>query len=191
MNNTETNVTFNLPNLINPIPFQENPPLERGIISYDKGRVFYTNEDDHVPGCLSRYNHPKYKDVHYEIKNIIENLIEEKLYPTYYFDRFYFVGQDLKKHRDRPSCEISVTLTLSHNADYDWPLWFELPDGTMHSSVTKPGDGILYLGVEIPHWREPLVGNSSTYWHQIFFHYVRSDGPYVHYAFDALNQRKR
>jgi hypothetical protein len=31
------------------------------------------------------------------------------LHPTYFYDRFYFPGQQLKRHSDRPACEVSVS----------------------------------------------------------------------------------
>ena len=105
------------------------------------------------------------------------------LLPTYYFDRFYYEGQKLARHSDRPSCEISATVQISTNRDEAWPIWFQRPDQTENSVSMKNGDMVLYKGCEREHWREPLTGKDS-YHHQIFFHYVNAQGPYVHYAYD-------
>ena len=43
---------------------------------------------------------------------LIEELIKEKLLPTYSYSRMYYKGGLLKKHIDRPSCEVSVTLNI-------------------------------------------------------------------------------
>ena len=51
------------------------------------------------------------------VKNKLEYLLQEKLYPTYYFDRFYFNGSKMDKHVDRASCEISVSVKYSQNLD--------------------------------------------------------------------------
>ena len=109
------------------------------------------------------------------------------LLPTYYFDRFYYVGQELSKHRDREACEISVTLQISTNSSKPWPIWFETPDGKDISVEMKNGDAVIYRGCERLHWREPLKGDRNTYHHQIFLHYVNSQGPFVHYAHDPGN----
>lgn len=171
-------------NLIDISHFQEKVPKDRGRITHHtKSKLTTVEKDDFVPGCLSRYNYPKYQNLLFYIKNIVEDILNEKIYPTYHFDRFYFTGQDLKKHVDRPSCEISVSLTLNHNANYDWPLFFDI-DGENHPTFTNIGDAVLYSGTNTPHWRYPLEGNSDTYWHQIFFHYVRCDGPYIQHAFE-------
>lgn len=175
--------------IIDTLPYQEKIPKERGkIIKYStKTKSTFIEEDKFISGCLSRYNHPKYMDLLFYIRNIVEKILDEKVYPTYHFDRFYFKGQDLKKHTDRPSCEISVTLTLNHNANYDWPLFFEV-DSKNYTISTDIGDAILYSGITTPHWRLPLEGNHDVFWHQIFLHYVRSDGPHVQNAFEYKNQ---
>jgi len=46
----------------------------------------------------------------------------KKLYPTYAYARLYAPGEELKVHIDRPSCEISATLTLGFEGD-PWPIY--------------------------------------------------------------------
>lgn len=177
-----------LGNLIpNAKSFREDPPLDRGKFGYDrKGALLDWHQfDPQVKGSFARYNYPKFRTLHYEIKNTVEKVIGEKLYPTYYYDRFYFKGHDLKPHKDRESCEISVSMHISTNADYDWPIYFMQDDETVSVPTGNPGDAVLYKGCELEHWREPLMGNKDTYYHQIFFHYVRRDGYNVQYAYDS------
>lgn len=134
---------------------------------------------------FSRYNDPKFKSIHFECKSILEYLFQEKLYPTYYFDRFYFDGSEMKRHVDRESCEISVSLNISSNLNYDWGLWFQLEESI--ECITAPGDAVIYRGIEIPHWRNKMVGNEQSYFHQLFLHYVRADGHYLEYAYDRTS----
>lgn len=175
-----------LPKLADPTDYMEEPPWERGSFSYiAPGQVDYEQNEMQVNGSLARWSHPKYKDLHHKIKNVVEQVIGEKLYPTYYYDRFYFKNQDLKRHRDRPACEISVTYHVSNNLDYDWPIYFQSDANEQPTSVIcLPGDGAIYRGCDIWHWREPMKGNHKSYFHQIFFHYVRADGHCLQYAFD-------
>ena len=130
----------------------------------------------------------------------LENIIGRKLYNTYYYDRFYFAGQDLKVHTDRDSCEISVSIHISSNVDKPWPLWVQTPQGNNESCYLEPGDGLIYKGCERSHWREPLPGKEhkpswldkirkkefydDTYYHQVFFHYVLQDGIRAQCAWD-------
>lgn len=133
---------------------------------------------------FSRYAHPKFKPIHYKVKNILEDILKEKLYPTYFFDRFYYNGSYMRSHIDRPSCEISVTLNISHNLDFDYPIHFSI-GGQRESIVTNPGDGVIYKGIEFYHWRRRLKGDDNSYFHQLFLHYVRADGHYLEYAYDT------
>jgi len=146
---------------------------------------------------MSRYGYPKYKAVERLIKNKIEMILDRKLYSTYYFDRYYFPGQELKKHIDRDACEISVTVHISTNLKgkhADWPIKFETPEGNEGSVTLKPGDGAIYKGCERPHWRDPLpkphfwLKKEQPYYHQIFFHYVLQDGNRCHVANDAMTK---
>ena len=143
----------------------------------------FKSMEPQVNGSLARYNHPFYRKAHYSLMKKIEGILSMDLLPTYYFDRFYYEGQELTRHKDRPSCEISATVQISTNRDEAWPIWFQRPDQTENSVSMKNGDMVLYKGCEREHWREPLTGENS-YHHQIFFHYVNAQGPYVHYAYD-------
>ena len=163
-------------------------------------KIVYEPVESQVNGSMSRYNHPSYRPAHRLILKLIENILEMDLLPTYYFDRFYYKGQELSRHTDRPSCEISATVQVSTNREGAWPIWFQLPDNTEKSVSMKDGDMVIYKGYDIEHWREPLQSKygrvnkflnylqkkvDDTYHHQIFFHYVNAQGPYVHFAYDT------
>ncbi len=179
-------------NIINPVFLFEPVPWERGQYSYEsKGNVIHVPDEGQVSGSLSRYNHPKFRQLHFDVKSKIENVINDPLYPTYFYDRFYFKKQLLEKHVDRPACEVSISINCSHNLDYDWPIWFTTPDGDDIPLITNPGDGVIYKGCERPHWREPMEGNSESYYHQMFMHYVRRDGPHLEHAHDRCNTINR
>ena len=92
-----------------------------------------------------------------------------ELLPTYAFWRMYTMFADLKKHRDRESCEISVTVMIGSDGT-SWPIYMNGAEVNM-----EPGDAAVYLGCEIEHWREEFAGD----WHaQTFLHYVDASGPY-------------
>lgn len=201
----EKNGYFIIRNLWNPEDLYCDLPYETGQLTYwGSGETEYSRVEvePQVEGSLSRYWHPKFKKAHYGIRDILEQKIGRKLYNTYYYDRFYFPGQELKKHVDRDACEISVTVNISSNIEEPWPIWIKTPDtyfndkkldiildGKKESVILKPGDGMVYKGVERPHWREPLKAGrvknrERQYYHQIFFHYVLQDGQRAHCAWD-------
>lgn len=172
--------------LIDASAYAQGIPKERGMLKFNKwGKLIVHNPDENqVSGSVSRYNVPYLRPAHQDIQQEVQRVIGEKLYPTYYYDRFYFRGQELTKHTDRGACEISVTVNISHNLDYDWPIYFEMPDGRIEEFTMQPGDGVIYHGITLPHWREPMRGTRESYLHQCFFHYVRADGDYLQHAFD-------
>ena len=189
-----------LKSLMDPKLLQEEVPNEFGQIHYDKfGNICLKEEiEKQVPGSLSRYNYTKYSVYHEKIKNKIETIIQKKLYQTYFFDRFYFYDQKLKKHIDRDACEISLTFFISSNpVNYEWPFFIKSAKGSVEKIIMKPGDAVLYKGCERPHWRESfkpynffekIFGKlKKAYFHQVFFHYVLSDGRRAHFAFDKNN----
>ena len=111
---------------------------------------------------------------------------------TYYYDRYYFSAQELKRHVDRDACEISVTIHIGTNLNEPWPICIKTPSGEEKSVLLSPGDGMIYKGCERPHWRDPMPSKKKglfqkqeeLYYHQIFFHYVLADGQRAHCAFD-------
>jgi len=187
-------------NLYDPPPLLPNGKRMTGFMKYHRKDV-WTMEgiEKQVAGSLARYNVPIYKQLHFLVKKEVEKLLGIDLLPTYYYDRFYYMGQELTRHTDRESCEYSVTLQISSNREDPWPIWFQLPDGREASVSLKDGDAIIYKGCERLHWREPLQSKygkwknrwrrlgkkeDDTYHHQVFFHYVNAQGPFVHYAND-------
>ena len=92
------------------------------------------------------------------------------LKPTYAYWRMYTKFADLKPHKDRPACEISVTINMGNDGT-SWPIYME-----GNSVDLNPGDAVIYLGCDLSHWREEFQGDWQA---QTFLHYVDADGPYV------------
>jgi hypothetical protein len=175
-------------NLWDPKELQTEMPDKKGRYEYIGDTIIYQDVEPQVNGSISRINYPHYRYIHSQIRLILEDLFGRKLYNTYYYDRFYFPGLDLVKHVDRPSCEISVSVNVSSTLGSDWAFWAETPNGTK-SFNTNPGDGIIYKGCEIPHWREKMPTpwfKKDAYYHQIFFHYVLQDGVRAQFAWDMI-----
>jgi len=104
------------------------------------------------------------------------------LYPTYSYYRVYRPGAILEKHKDRPSCEISTTITFNFDyqgSDYTYPIFVEGAECNM-----TPGDLVVYRGCEVEHWREEFKAPEGSYHVQVFLHYVDANGPYSEFKFD-------
>lgn len=115
------------------------------------------------------------------VRPLVEECTGLALLPTYSFLRVYETGAELHKHTDRPSCEVSASLTIGRDSDEPWPLWVE-SHGRQRACALEPGDMLIYRGREVPHWRERFGGR---YWIQAFFHYVDADGPFASYKYDG------
>ena len=103
------------------------------------------------------------------------------LLPCYSFLRIYEAGASLYKHLDRPSCEISVTLTLGYDAPAIWPIHVAR-GGVQRAIELDVGDMLVYKGAQVVHWRDQLVGKR---WVQVFLHYVDAEGPYTAFKLDG------
>jgi hypothetical protein len=108
-----------------------------------------------------------------------------KLYPTYSYARLYNQqGEELKNHRDRPACEISVTITLGFKGDV-WSIYMGDDEdktvnvGKINMSV---GDAVMYRGCDKYHWREPYF--EGQWQAQVFLHYVDANGPHAEWKYD-------
>ena len=138
-------------------------------------------DDSQVPGTPSAYGDPVMEMLLERLRPKVERATGLSLLPTYSYFRVYKRGDVLKRHRDRPSCEISVTLNLGMTVDEPWPIWIAGPMGKA-SVALKPGDGLVYRGCDCDHWRDAFVGD---YLAQVFLHYVDENGPYAELKFDT------
>jgi hypothetical protein len=140
-------------------------------------------KDPQCPKSFAIYNYKPFLELLANKTSYISELIGEPVLPTYSYARLYQNGEILEKHTDRESCEISVTLNLG--GDKDWEIFFTKPNGKQVSVNMTQGQGALYLGCESKHWREAFEGQEYA---QVFLHYVRSNGPNWIHCFDRINQ---
>ncbi len=191
-------------NICDPASLVCELPEEKGMYRYygnDVNEYHHYPDEIQVSGSIARYWYPQYKKMHSELRKKLEGVIGRKLYNTYFYDRFYFPGQCLEKHKDRDACEISVSIHVRTNLpdnDSHWPLWITTPEGKDVSVTLEPGDGMIYKGCDCTHWRDAmpkprrrlrdlllLRQDPEYYFHQIFFHYVLADGKRAHFAGDG------
>ena len=142
--------------------------------------------DSQIPETYSHYADIVMETLLQQVKPIMEKKSEIKLIETYSYARIYKKGDELKRHKDRFSCEISTTMNLGGD---DWPIYLSpnenvgIPDGkniTAESKAKgikvdlKPGDMLVYSGCELEHWREKFKGKECV---QVFLHYNNRKTP--------------
>ena len=130
--------------------------------------IFGTWKDEQVPNTYSHYADLVMEVLLVELLPLVQEKSGLKLTPNYSYARIYKKGDILKRHKDRFSCEISVTLNLGGDS---WPIYLE-PSGKKNLKGVKvnlkPGDMLLYKGNLLEHWREPFKGEQCC---QVFLHY--------------------
>jgi hypothetical protein len=137
-----------------------------------------------VPGSPAVYDFLPFVRLLIEKIPEVEVFSEEKVLPTYTYARLYGHGEVLPLHEDRDACELSLTLNL--DADVPWPIWLQTPAGDVVSVRLQPGDAVMYLGCQTPHWREPFEGQFCA---QVFMHYVFAFGTRAYAYFDKKRIR--
>ncbi len=136
--------------------------------------------DDHVAGSPAAYGDPFMETLLDRLTPYMESVAGLELYPTYAYLRIYRAGDILTPHKDRPACEVSLSLCLGCDGEQPWPLWIEGPNGSTPVALAA-GDGLLYRGMECRHWREPFPGSRAV---QVFLHWVERHGPCAEWRFD-------
>ena len=148
-----------------------------------------TWEDEQVPGSYSIYADHVMETLLMKVLPVMKEKTGLNLVPTYSYARVYEHGAELKRHKDRPSCEISTTLNLGGDP---WAIYLD-PTGANnvideYKNIHKPGapegvkidlnpgDMLIYSGCELEHWRKPFEGKLCG---QVFLHYNHADGPFA------------
>jgi len=144
---------------------------------YEDGKLI---KDDQCPLSDAVYGDPIFDDILQRFAAPIGKQVGKQLLPTYTYARIYRPGEVLKKHKDRPACEISSTMTLGFDAKSIWPIFFD--EDRRIPVALEVGEMAVYKGCDIVHWRPEFKGN----WHvQVFFHYVDANGPHKDHAKDG------
>lgn len=124
--------------------------------------------DSQIPNSYNSYGDPLMDTLMTHMLPTMQSYVGFELAPTYSYWRLYQNGDELIRHIDRGSCEISTTICLGYDSDYQWPLFIKDKLGNETPVNLAPGDMIIYKGCELQHWREPFKGNQHA---QVFLHY--------------------
>ena len=147
---------------------------------------YYEEPNGQIPNTYSQYANMAMETLLLKCQPDMEKETGLKLYPAYTYARIYKKGDELKRHKDRFSCEISTTMNLGGD---DWPIYLE-PNSKLGGVIEgfgyvskntkgvrvdlKPGDMLVYRGCELEHWREKFKGKECV---QVFLHYNNRKTP--------------
>ena len=147
---------------------------------------YYEEPNGQIPNTYSQYANMAMETLLLKCQPGMEKATGLKLYPAYTYARIYKKGDELKRHKDRFSCEISTTMNLGGD---DQPIYLE-PNSKLGGVIEgfgyvskntkgvrvdlKPGDMLVYRGCELEHWREKFKGKECV---QVFLHYNNRKTP--------------
>jgi len=134
-----------------------------------------TWKDEQIPNTYSHYGDVAMETLLVKLQPIMSKITALDLIPCYSYARIYKKGDELKRHKDRPSCEISTTLNLGGDS---WPIFLEPSgeEGKPGEQVNlEPGDMLIYKGNLVEHWRLPFEGSDCC---QVFLHYNNKNGEF-------------
>ena len=171
------------------INYNADAHLINNNITHEKSIFVGNYKDPQVPNSYAKYGDRLMETLLVKTIDIMQKKTGLKLVPTYSYTRLYRTGNILRRHKDRPSCEISTTLCLGGD---HWPIYLD-PTGedcvideykNIHKPGApkgievnlKPGDMLIYSGCELEHWREPFEGKLCG---QVFLHYNHQNGPFA------------
>jgi hypothetical protein len=136
-----------------------------------------TTKDPQCPVSEAVHGTVTFDNLLQDLVPYFEKVCGKRLYPTYSYARLYKPGEELKKHTDRPACEISATVTLGFEGN-PWSIYMAGNKVDM-----QVGDAVLYRGMDVEHWREKYT--EGKWQAQVFLHYVDADGPHADQKYDG------
>jgi predicted 2-oxoglutarate/Fe(II)-dependent dioxygenase YbiX len=158
-----------------------------------------STRDKQCPGSDAIHGTPVFDSLLEQLLPYFEQASGKKLFPTYAYARMYRPGEVLKVHIDRPSCEISATLTLGFEGK-PWPIYMadKADEKTGNKYIDEyenvvylaneseinmaVGDAVMYRGCDKYNWRNAFEGEWQA---QVFLHYVDAAGPHASHKYDG------
>jgi hypothetical protein len=126
--------------------------------------------DDQCPSSLSLGGDAALDAVLEWIRPEVSRLVGFDLAPTYSYTRRYAKGDVLSPHTDRAACEISVTVSIQIPKGAGPSVVYLKPPNSDETKVEMyEGDGCVYAGTEVEHWRERFRRGGYI---QLFLHYI-------------------
>ena len=129
--------------------------------------------DGQSPNRYIAYNEPVAAFFHRQLTQAISDAAGALVAPSYSYITAYQGGASLEPHTDREQCEYTFSLCVDATpepaAQVPWPLCLQTHQGPI-AVWQHLGDGLLFRGRHLPHWREQLPPDQTA--SSVLFHYV-------------------
>jgi hypothetical protein len=129
--------------------------------------------DNQVDRRYAAHNEPVARYIHDQLAPAVNDIARARVRPSYVYLAAYESGSVLERHTDREQCEYSITLCIDATPEPEvqspWPIILDTRDGALRIWQYL-GEGLLYRGRYLPHYREPLPEGCSSL--SLLLHYV-------------------
>ena len=117
------------------------------------------------PGAPILYDEPLLSFLGRQLAPVVRQVTGDRSPHTFSFLRLYEPGAVLASHQDAPVCRWNIDFIVGGHPAPDrgsaWPLWIDSPGGARAVRLAL-GDGLLYRGTELRHWRRPQPASRRT-----------------------------
>lgn len=107
----------------------------------------------------------------------VEFALGKELLPSFSAAILYSNGMDLPKHKDPPSCEITVGIDIGRTHNYSWPF---IVDGVRYD--LNEGDAVIYYASELQSSRPVCDGPEGYECGMVYLSYVYKMGEHSQHA---------
>jgi hypothetical protein len=129
--------------------------------------------DDQSPLRNVAHNEAVSRFIHLQLVPLVARVARQRLMASYSYLAVYKPGASLAYHTDREQCAWNLSVVLDADPELErghaWPIFLEV-SGRPRCVRLGVGDGVLYRGTRLPHWREPQPSGQTTT--VCFFHFV-------------------
>lgn len=155
--------------------------------------------DGQVNRRYYQHNEPLARVIHQNLAKLMSFVIGEEVIPSYVYAAHYIENAYLEPHTDRAQCEFSISFQIDYLPEPDnnlspWGLFVWEPEFAEGKPIAylsnkfpgaseiddknqrvylASGDGLVYKGCELIHYRYPLPKDHQST--SLFFHYVGKD----------------
>ena len=135
--------------------------------------------ESQVDRRYSLHSEPLARFYHQQLAKLVTRIAGEPVKPSYVYFAAYQPGAVLSPHLDRPQCQFSLSFLVDYTPEptdvSDWPLFLKKVDAPESPTAVYlgVGDGVVYKGCELLHYRDALPENHFST--SLFFHFVPKD----------------
>lgn len=141
------------------------PPAQRAKLRHyvrqlvDRGYFTRLGVDTQVALRTCIHRQETLASLHRGLANLLSDITGQPLIGSFCQLGWYKPGAVLERHTDRPQCILNLSLVIDMDGPQGepdpWPIYLSVGGETV-SVELQVGDGLVYSGVDIEHWREPL-----------------------------------